>query len=567
MAQLGKQATKFKPIIIDCETTSANPHEAKLLGVSMSQDLHTEWQDKATGFTFYHNLKAGNLIGQNIKYDMVVLKRHGFKIPKAYFDTQVAYYLLFIDHSRKLENMVKHVFGHSKDDLLTVYNKSTGEDRKHLPEDWYTKVNNNYLTTYAQEDAYWTERLYHCLSDTLSADVVLEYWFYTVEMPIVNILTEMELKGVKINRLKLEQLRDESRIKAKELEKKLRWLAGNVNLNLNSPLQLRELLYKQYRLPKLDKTETGEPSTDKATLKRLAAYHAFPKLLLEYREIEKVLSTYTDNILDRLDSNNRLHTIFNQTLTNTRRFSSDSPNLQNIPTRSAIGKQVKECFVPEAGCTFLIADYSQLEPRILAHLSNDKTLVDVYKNNEDIYLRAVEICKQKGKLITRDQAKILMLSLMYGKTPYGLAKDFNCTQEEAKEIIDAVLHALKGVDEYIQWCAEEVIKTKGWMKTIAGLPLFVGNPFTSNKAEYYQVLRCAVNYPIQGSSQDILKTSMVRIYNEFKHCPVLTVHDELVYELETSACNPEGVVHLMETAWNLKVPLKVEWKMSDKWEK
>lgn len=565
-----------KLVVIDTETTGVNSHTCKLLGIVVNHLGDTVYDtnvNEKSLVKYKSFLTDKSIIGHNIKYDLNVLKNHRHAVPDAYFDTMVAYYLLHINKSKKLENIVFDLFKTKKSDLIETYNISTGEKRKTLPDNWYENVNNDLLIEYAISDGIWTRKIYDYLSEELKQKPDLKEWFFNVEMPIVNILSKMECVGVKINRSKLTQLRTELELTKTDLEKRLKWLAGKPNLNLNSSKQIREVLYKQFRLPKINYTKHDEASTDKKTLEKLAEFHAFAKTLLDYREIEKVLSTYTISIIDKLDSNDKLHTNFNQCLTATRRFSSDNPNLQNIPTRSEFGKQVKSCFIPDIGKQFLIADYSQLEPRILAHLSQDKILIDIYNNNEDIYLRAIEICKTKGKTICRQQAKILMLSLMYGKTAYGLAKDFNCSEEEAQEIIDAVLGEMAGVKEYISQCETKVLKTGGWLKTIAGLPLYVGDPYTNSKSVYHQVLRCAVNYPIQGSSQDILKKAIVNIYSKYGRIPVLMVHDELVYELQTDRSQTMNentaklIINEMESAWKLSVPLKVEWTNHDHWEK
>lgn len=554
-------------IVLDCETTGVNPHTCDLLGVAVNDGNNISYGN------IIPDLQQKQVIGHNVKYDLTVLYRNGYKYITAYFDTMIAYYLLHIDKSKKLENIVRDVFNIDKDDLVQVYNKFTNEKRVNLPEDWYTKIGQKELAEYAMADAEWTYKLAEYLEKELDSKLKLKEWFYEIEMPLVNILTKMELQGVRVNKLKLQQLHNELEIEMKELRRRLIYLSGVREFNLNSPLQLRELLYKKLKLPVYDQTDKGEASTSKNTLKLLSERtgHAFPLLLLRYREIEKILSTYTLSLIEKLDENDRLHTIYNQALTNTRRFSSDSPNLQNIPTRSDIGKRIKECFIPANGHQFLIADYSQLEPRILAHLSDDKWLIERFKNGDDIYNYTTELVKNAGfKEFSRDKSKILFLALMYGKSAFGLANDWHCAQQEAQAIIDSVFRELSGVQNYITYVQEQAFKTGGWLESIAGLPLYVGNPHSNNKWECAEVDRKAVNYPIQASSQDILKKAIVSIYNKYGVFPVLMIHDELVYELDLSG--PPNTMHFdiikeMENAWKLKVPLKVEWKITDRWTK
>jgi DNA polymerase-1 len=555
-----------KPFAFDSETTGVNAHTCDLLGVSTYFEGKATWSDE---LVVPENILA---IGQNIKYDLNVLRRYFSNVPDAYFDTQIAYYLLHIDKSNKLENMALDLFKHKKPDLIETYCKSTGDDRKTLPEDWYLKIKEEDLVDYAMADAEWTMKIYERLSAELKEKPELEKWFFEVEMPIVNILHKMESKGVKIDRARLASLKTELTEKRSKIEAKLKWLIGDKDFNLNSPKQLQELLFNKLKLPVVAKTATKQPSTDKDALFLLVqkTEHAIPSLLLQFKEIDKILSTYTDSILAKLDDNDRLHTNYNQALTSTRRFSSDNPNLQNIPTRSGLGKIVKGTFVPKEGCRFLIADYSQLEPRILAHKAQDAFLIDCFKNERDIYEHTAGIAKQGGFDFNRDKSKILFLALMYGKSAWGLAQDWHCTEEEAKNIIQTIYSKLTGVEKYIKDVEEQALKTGGWLKSLAGLPLYVGNPYSNNKWEYAGVMRCCANYPIQSSSQDILKKAMVNIYQKLGLVPVLMVHDELVFELpneDIEAGIDKKIIYEMEHAWELLVPLKASYVITDKWEK
>lgn len=552
------------PIVLDCETTGKNPHKCTLLGIAVNDN------GKISYGTVIPDLQQKSLIGHNIKYDSIVLYRSGYKVPAPCFDTLIAQYILHIDKKKKLEAIVKDVFGVDKKDLIQVYNESTGQTRVNLPEEWYRDIDLEKLSTYAMEDAEYTLKLKEHFEAELKEKPLLKQWFDKIEMPLVHIITQMELEGVKIDRKKLTNLRDDLINHIDVLQKRLIHLTGDKDFNLNSSKQVRELLYNKFKLPKTAFTDKGEASTDKDALTQLAknSEHAFPKLLLKYREYSKIVSTYTTSMLDDLDENDRIHTTYNQALTATRRFSSDSPNLQNIPTRSDIGKEIKACFIPEKGYKFLIADYSQLEPRILAHLSNDKFLIDCFKQGADIYEYTAEIVRKAGfKDFTRDRSKVLFLALMYGKSSYGLSHDWHCEEKEAEEIISSVFNKLTGVSQYISYIQERAFKTGGWLESIAGLPLYVGDPFSNNKWEVAGVNRCAVNYPIQASSQDILKKAIVDIYQRWNEIPVLMVHDELVYEVPIQSDFAEDIIDDMEDAWDLKVPLKVEYKISDHWEK
>lgn len=539
-----------------------------MLGISTSCD------EKTTYGSIYPSFLDHKFVGHNAKYDAIVLKRHGFNVPDVYFDTMVAYYMLHIDKSKKLENIVKDLYDVHKKDLVEVYNESTGESRVTLPDTWYEKIDPTLLSKYAQEDASYTEKLYYDLSKELEKQPILNAWFHEVEMPLLNILVKMEMTGVKVDRQGLLALGNELKCEVEKLEKRIKYLAGSTDFNINSSKQVRDILFNKFELPIQGKTDKGESSVNKDTLQQLVkkCEHHFPELMLKHREYSKSLSTYTFSLVEKLDDNDRMHTSFNQALTNTRRFSSENPNLQNIPTRSEIGKKIKGCFIPEVGHKFLIADYSQLEPRILAHLSEDDFLIDCFNTGKDIYENTANIVRTSGfGEFSRDKSKILFLALMYGKSSFGLAQDWHCKEEEADEIVQAVFKELKGVRQYIDQVQERAFKTGGWLTSLAGLPLYVGDPHSNNKWEGKAVDRCAVNYPIQASSQDILKRAIVNIHDEYERVPVLMVHDELVYELPEilvrDNANAKCIIDQMEHAWDLRVPLKVEYKISERWEK
>jgi len=550
-------------IVIDTETTNKNPHKAKLLGVSLFEDGYPTYTPEPSRLGLQN---VENTIMHNGKYDSVVLSRCLGLDVKVNYDTLLAYYLLHIDRPRKLEKIVKDVFNVDKLDLIQLYNKCTGEDRKTLPDEWWLKVPEEKLAVYAQEDVEWTHKIKQYCDKKFKSQPELKMWFDQVEMPLLNILVQSELNGVKVNVAKLKSLEEESVIQRNDLENILRWMVGKPDLNLGSSKQLQPILYKQLKLPKIKKTKTGW-SCDKHTLEKLKGTHAFVNLLLDYRSLDSMLSKFLLPLQEQADKNEIIHPTFNQALTVTRRFSCKEPNLQQIPRRTKLGVTIKGTFVPKSGTVFFIGDYSQIEPRLLAHFSSDPQLMKWYKNNEDIYLHTVELMKKKGHTIDRDKSKILVLSSIYGKTPFGLAKDFDCSVPEAEQLLKAFFDQFKNVSDYIKEQQEYCKGHNGWLKSLAGLPLFVPGINSNKTNEYEEAKRQAVNYRIQGSSQDILKKAIVNIYKRFNLAPVLMVHDEVVYEFESSTSNPEGIVETMETAFKLQVPLKVEWGISDRWEK
>ena len=558
---------KTNILVIDTETTSKNPHKAELLGVSLYNGNDCKYIPK----TILNNQSL--YIAHNGKYDAIVLSKYG-TVPKIYADTMIMQYLLHIDKLKKLEECVKQHFNEDKEDLLQVYNKVTNLERKTLPDKWWMDIPQEFLAQYAKEDVKWTYNLFKQLSLDLKCEPILEKWFYKVEMPLLNILVESELKGVKVDIDYLKDLSVNFEIKKQKLEKKLKWLADNIDINLNSSKQIQEVLYKKFDLPKLKKTKTGI-STDHKTLKKLAVKHLFPKLLLELREISKLLSTFVEPLIKHADSSGRIHATYNQCGTKTRRMSCSEPNLQQIPIKTEIGQQLRYAFIPEKEYKFLIADYDQIELRLLAHFSQDPVLLDIYNRQDgDIHAETMKTLKLK-----RIDAKIFNFSLVYGKTPYGLAQDFDCSQQEAQDLINKWFKQFPKVKDYINNQEYNIYLNKGWTKSLAGLPLYCGNPDINNKKEYAGVMRKAVNYPIQASSQDILKTAIVNIHKRVDVVPLLIVHDELVYELHESVLNgqqkmagrstshPEIIIKEMENAWKLSVPLKVSWTIADRWEK
>jgi len=569
-----KSLEKRNPIVIDTETTSKNPHKANLLGVSYKIGKDTSYREGAfIPDELIEPFEREFVIAHNGKYDSVVLSKHNVDI-KIGFDTMIAQYILHIDKLKKLEECVLQHFNEYKEDLLQVYNKVTNLERKTLPDKWWMDIPQDFLAQYAKEDAKWTYKLFEKLRKDLVKNAILEKWFYEVEIPLVNILTESELKGVKVDTAYLQVLKSDFEVKKSRLEARLKWLADNIDINLNSSQQVQEILYKKFDLPQLKKTKTGI-STDHKTLEKLAVKHLFPKLLLQLREISKLLSTFVEPLIEHADNDGRIHATYNQCGTKTRRMSCSEPNLQQIPVKTEIGKQLRNVFIPEKEYKFLVADYDQIELRLLAHFSQDPVLLDIYNRQDgDIHAETM-----KTLCLKRIDAKIFNFSLVYGKTPYGLAQDFNCSQQEAQNLIDKWFKQFPKVKDYINSQEYNIYLNKGWTKSLAGLPLYCGNPDINNKKEYSGIMRKAVNYPIQASSQDVLKKAVVNVHKRIDAVPLLLVHDELVYELHESVLegsqhmagrstgHPEIIVKEMENAWKLRVPLKVSWKISDRWEK
>lgn len=564
-------------IVFDTETTGKNPHTVDLLGVSLCYDGVSSF------LTENVTLPDGKLVAHNGKYDAIVLARHGLPVPKIYFDTMIAGFLLFPDVPKKLEKQLLHWFSLEKEDLLDVFNRvnSDCKPRSTLPEGWYkdaytatgkkkhSGIPLPILAQYAKEDAEGTKQLYTLFNKNLKGH--LRSWFFDVEMPLLNILVQSELTGVKIDVPSLRTVRELYGQKRLGYEKDLRSIAGVDDLNLNSPDQLRKIIYDKFRLrpPFYTKGTSrfpkGQPSVDRDAIERLAKNNAFCKLYRNWKEIDHILNAFTDSLLEKLDKNDILHATFNQCGTVTRRMSCKDPNLQQIPSKGELGKSIRSCFIPRSkDKTFIIADYSQIEPRLLTHFSQEPKLLQCYKSSGDIY---TTVGDPLG--LTRAESKIFFLSLMYGKTKWGLAKDFKCTLTEAQEIINKFFFTFPQVNDYIKEVQEEAKRNNGFLSSIAGLPLYLGDTNTSNKWEFEALMREAVNYPIQASSQDIMKKAIVKIYNKMNLAPVLMVHDELVYEVDREKAEDYlgRILYHMETAWELSVPLIVEAHIADHWTK
>lgn len=562
-------------MFLDTETTGANPHKASLLGISYAYgEEPSQWTTSVDTFREVWESKGKPpLCLHNAKYDLVILQRHGLDVVDYVgYDTMVAYYLLHIDKSCKMEEALYQYTKTRKKDLLAVYNESTAEDRKSIPDNWYTKVPHERLGVYAKEDIDATRVLYkHTLAE-LEKNETLKQWFYDVELPVVRQLTLTELKGVQLNVQGVNELEASLTTRRTELERRLRKWAELPDLNLNSPKQLNHVLYEKWELPVYERSKkTQEPSSGVAVLTRLATQHAFPKYLLEFREVDKLIASFTHSLVAQADEAQRIHPTYSQCLTATRRLSCSDPNLQQIPSKTKLGQEIRGCFIPMKGHSFVICDYDQIELRLLAHFSQDVLLKKAFAEGIDIHsLTAEQIGNRLGKVFERRNGKILNFSLVYGKTAFGFAKDWGCSQREAEEALSAYFESYPGVAKYLDEQKYNAKRGKGWVKSLAGLPLFVGDElFSSNKWEVQKSENKAVNYPIQSSSQDIIKRAKVSIHKQLNLVPVLEVHDELVYEVPTDKAETylSDIQRYMEGAWELTVPLKVSGKVASHWEK
>ena len=411
------------------------------------------------------------------------------------------------------------------------------------------------------------------LSERLRDDG-LEELFFKIEMPLVRVLADIETNGVKVNKEFLIEM-------SKEVDKDLQTIMGKIysmagqEFNINSPKQLSDVLFEKLKLPVIKKTKTGY-STDVEVLQQLSAIHELPAEILTYRTLTKLKSTYIDSLPSMINPDTgRVHTSLNQTVTATGRLSSSEPNLQNIPIRTELGKRIREAFIAEPGNVILSADYSQIELRVMAHMSEDPILIESFKRGEDIHSRtAAEVFGIMPGLVTsemRRMAKVVNFGIIYGMSPFGLSKDLGISQRDAKRYIDAYFEHYKGVSDFIDKTLQEA-KGNGYVRTLLGRKRPIPELSSKEAAVRQFGERTAVNTPIQGTAADIIKLAMVNIFNRIrkdnlKSLMTLQVHDELVFEvpereLETMK---KLVREEMEGVIALKVPLKVDIGIGKNW--
>lgn len=581
-AKLGAAAA----FAVDLETTSLNPFEASVVGISCSCSDHEACyvpvghvypgapaqlppSDVLAAFRLLLEDPSKRKVGQNMKYDYQVLRRAGLEMEGLWYDTMVASYLLNpVRSGHGLNSLAVEYLDHRMITYEEVAGK--GKDQKS-----FDQVDVAMATRYSCEDADVAWLLHGYFLPKLR-EAGMEELFFNVEMPLVKVLAEMELVGVKLD---LPLLQEQSALFGKqigELEEQIWQLAG-CEFNINSPRQLGEVLFERLKLPtgKKTKGKTGW-STNVEELERLAEQHEVAKSILQYRGLCKLKNTYTDALPKMVDrTTGRIHTSYNQTITNTGRLSSSDPNLQNIPIRSEEGRKIRQAFVAEVGSLLLSADYSQIELRVLAHLSQDKVLCDAFARDEDIHTRtASEVFGLMPALVTplmRRQAKTINFGIIYGQTPFGLAQELGVSTRTAKEFIDSYFARHHGARTFLDSCIEEAEK-KGYVTTILGRRLPIPD-ITSSKAQIRSFAqRNAVNYPIQGSAADIIKQAMIRIFERLrreglKSRLIMQVHDELVLEVpENERDVMERLVrHEMEHAVSLRVPLRVELSFGRNW--
>jgi DNA polymerase-1 len=582
LKELAEALLQAQEIAVDTETTSTRPMEAALVGLSFSLE-----PDKAFYVPVGHSYEGAPVqiplkkaleilrpvlegqrpakTGQNIKYDWIVLARHGIDLKGVSFDTMVASYLINpAGRAHSLDQIALDLLNHK----TITYKETAGSQT-------FDKVPIEKAAPYACEDADITLLAQEKLAALLEENRLSEL-FETVEMPLVEVLKNMEMRGIRVAVPRLEELSRQFADEMERIEEQIYSVAGE-KFNISSPQQLGRILFEKLNLPtgKKTKKKTGW-STDVSVLTELAADHELPAMILRYRSLAKLKSTYTDALMSLVHpQTNRVHTSFNQNVTATGRLSSSDPNLQNIPIRTAEGRSIREAFVPEPGWKMFSADYSQIELRILAHYAKDPVLLDSFARGEDIHLRtASEVFRLNPAFVTeqmRREAKAINFGLIYGMGPFKLSRELGISQKLAKRYMDNYFATYKGVKAFMESAIESARQTRR-TTTLAGRIRLLPEISSKDRVIREAAERTAINTPIQGTAADFIKIAMIRVDRALrekglKTAMLLTVHDELVFEAPPDELNDAMalVISIMESVWDLAVPLKVNAAVGDNW--
>ena len=567
-------------LCLDTETTSINPIDAELVGLSFSIEEGKAFyvavpaeREKAERIVnifkpLYESTEILK-IGQNIKYDMEVLMNYGVRLAAPMFDTMLAHYVLQPEQKHNMDILAETLLNYQTihiDELIGPKGKSQKNMRDLSPAD---------ICDYAAEDADITLRLYNVLKPRLKeADV--EDLFYNIEMPLVPVLAEMEMNGVLLDTNALAETSKVLTERMKQIEKEIYDLAGH-EFNIASPKQVGEVLFGEMKIvDKPKKTKTGQFVTSEEVLLQLRSKAPIVDHILEHRGLKKLLGTYVDALPKLINPHTgHIHTSFNQAVTATGRLSSSDPNLQNIPVRGEEGKEIRKCFIPEPGCLFFSADYSQIELRVMAHLSGDKNMIEAFREGYDIHAAtAARIYKEGINDVTRDQrtkAKRANFGIIYGITVFGLAERLEISRDEAKQLIDGYFETFPQVHAYMEK-AKELAREHGYAETFFHRRRYLPDITSHNATVRNFAERNAINAPIQGSAADIIKIAMVRIFERFrreeiKSKMILQVHDELNFSVlpEEKERVEKIVLEEMQNAYPLQVPLVADSGWGENW--
>ena len=571
----------------DTETDNVDHLHAKLVGISLSVTPHQAAYipinhqylgvpDQLPLNEVLSKLKpiledpAIKKIAQNAKFDYSVLANYDIHVQGIAYDTMLESYVLNSTERHDMDSMANRYL-HLK---TITYNELTKVDKKQVTID---VIEVEKTTQYAAEDADVTLQLHQKLWPELEKDQKLSKLFTYIEMPLAIVLADMERTGVLIDTKQLNDYSIELNKKMLELEAELHFLAGE-KFNPSSPKQIQAILFDKHQLPVLKKTPKGDPSTSEDVLSELAEQYVLPRKILFYRSLAKLKNTYTDKLpLMVSPIDHRIHTNYNQIGTVTGRLSSNDPNLQNIPVRNEEGRRIRQAFIAPNGYKIISADYSQIELRIMAHLSQDQSLLSAFANDKDIHrVTASEVLTKPEADITaeeRRRAKAVNFGLIYGMSAFGLSKQINLPRKEAQSYIDRYFERYPGVQTYMEE-TRQLAMQQGYVETLSGRRLYLPKIISGNGIEKRGAERAAINAPMQGTAADIIKTAMIKMSEWIKNQPtgnirmVMQVHDELVFEVKEELVSEYSALikSIMENCYQLSVPLKVDVGIGNNWD-
>ncbi|QKQ69284.1 DNA polymerase I [Acinetobacter sp. 10FS3-1] len=581
--QLLERLSTEKRFAFDTETTSLDYRVARIVGFSVAFDAENAYyiplahdyegvpeqlnrEDILTQLKPILEDEAIQKIGHHLKYDAHVLENHGIHLAGWYFDTMLASYVLNSVATRHgMDDVARLYLSH----LTTTYEQVAGKGAKQKT---FNQIEIETATHYAAEDAHVTYRLYEVLSAKLQAYPELVNLLHNIEMPVARVLTSMEENGIQLDLGFLDQLSCDFSKTMQALENQITEMVGEA-FNVSSPKQVGEVLFEKLGLKGGKKTATGQYSTSESVLEKLE--HPIAELILEYRGLSKLKSTYTDGLLKQVNnSSHRVHTSYHQALTATGRLSSTDPNLQNIPIRTEIGRQIRKAFIAPEGRVLLAADYSQIELRLMAHLSQDDALVDAFIHGQDVHRRtAAEVLGIPLEEVSSDQrrqAKAVNFGLLYGMSEFGLTRQLGFTRQESQEYIKQYFRRYPGIYEYMQR-TRQVALEQGFVETILGRRLYTPDIDARNMMVRKAAERAAINAPLQGSAADIIKIAMVevdKILPKDQAKMLLQVHDELVFEVDEAIADELApkLAEVMQSVIEISVPLVVEVGKGKNWD-
>ena len=566
--------------VLDTETTSTTPIDAELVGMSFAVEEHKafyvpvssnreEALQRINLFKPLFENESIMKIGQNLKYDLEVLRNYNVELKGLMWDTMIAHYLIQPELRHNMDYMAE-IYLHYQtihiDELIGPKGKNQRSMRDLDPKDVYE---------YACEDADITLQLKNKLEDELKQHNC-EDLFYHIEMPLMPVLAEMEMNGVCLDTASLAETSKQFTTRMNEIEARIYELAGQ-QFNIASPKQVGEILFDKLKIvEKAKKTKTGQYVTSEEVLQQLKNKHEIVADILEHRGLKKLIGTYIDALPKLINPRTgHIHTSFNQTITATGRLSSSDPNLQNIPIRGEDGKEIRKAFIPEPGCLFFSADYSQIELRVMAHLSQDPQMIEVFREGKDLHAAtAANIYKKPIEEVTRDErtkSKRANFGIIYGITVFGLAERLDIPRDEAKMLIDGYFETFPQVHDYMEK-SKEIARQQGYVTTLFGRRRYLPDINSANSVVRGFAERNAINAPIQGTAADIIKVAMIHIYQRFKtegikSKMILQVHDELnfsVYPDEKEKVE-RIVLEEMQNAFHMSVPLVADSGFGENW--